>query len=151
MHNNDTPERALALLDHAALMRLDPDPLIAITTNSMTDEPLCVGALGLDAEVYEDIRGVLERGASALGLLGWDRECSVASSRCRIPHDDFRWFQEILCDAAESRRDGQISEAAAQLDRLLDGEALGCVHRSLAEQLRDGSGAICASMRTPKL
>lgn len=150
MHNDDTPGRALGLLDRAVLMRLDPAPLVAITTDSLNDEPVLVGALGLDADLYVDILSALEQAASTMGLLGWGRKCDSPTGDCWIPHRDFGQFQVMLDTASESRKDGRVSEAAAQLDQLLDGDVFGVVHRSLAGRVRSVSPAVCVAMQAPK-
>lgn len=143
MQDTDTPERALDLLDQAARIRLNTDPNVGVF-DAETDEPLNIGVLGLNIEVYVELLCSLERTDSMLGLLGWEGPCPSKGAHCEVPHRAFASYRAALRSAADSSRDWRYSDVATALDNLLDGDDFGEIHRQLADQIRRGSDAACA-------
>ncbi|MFF7292041.1 hypothetical protein ACFY9N_05840 [Microbacterium sp. NPDC008134] len=151
MQVTDAPERALALLDRAVLMRLDPDPLVSIRLGDKSEDAVQVGTREVNPELYLDILSNLHQAASLLGSLGWHLSARQ-SDCCMAPHFTFAMFEWALRWASSTSERRMIK----RLDKLLDGrgfhgENFRHLHDLLARRISGGTIATCSSVAHQKL
>ncbi|MDQ4214046.1 hypothetical protein [Microbacterium capsulatum] len=150
MQITDTPGRALALLDRAVLLRLDPDPEVAVPFDHATDEPLTAGPNGANPEVYLSIMVDLCQANSTLDLLGWGSGCSGHDAACPIPHAAFAHHQSALFWIDDCADDCRYDDLVVMIDKLLDSAEFGAVHQALAGIVLRGAIEPCPSIARPK-
>ncbi|MGH8953677.1 MAG: hypothetical protein ACRDVF_01555 [Microbacterium sp.] len=151
MQLTDTPERALALLDRAVLMRLDPEPLVAIRLGTKSKDTMKVGAREVNPELYLDILSNLHQAASLLGSLGWHLS-KQESDFCPAPHFTFAMFEWALRWASSPSERRMVK----RLDKLLDGrglhgDSLRHLHNFVADGVSDDTTPTCSSIAHQKL
>lgn len=145
MTSTDTMRHALDLLDRAVLMRMDPNPVVALR-----DVPESVEPDSANPELYLDMLHLVQQAASHLGSLGW--HLRHRPSDCLAPHLSFTLFEWALLWASPAAERRGIR----RLDMLLDGrgvhgEAFRDLHRSLDYLVRDDASASCSSIVHQKL
>ena len=140
MQTTDTPRRALSFLDRVVLLRLDPDPEVALL-----DEQVTVGPNNVNPGVYLSILTNLELANGMLDGFGWAQTCSTSKTECSVPRAMFVRFQEALCEAGGCAEDRCYGDLVEMLDGVLDSQEFVAMHSALAAFVRLGARASCSS------